>query len=219
MNDREAIAALISDLHWQIDQLRPRGIKDNAGNPYTPSYYKRGLQNAIDRGGLAVAEYIRRYLYKAPSDGYKKLEEADSLDLACEALVADPTKPYARLFTDADRAAALTRLAPHIEAIERRKAATRARIEVRLSELPEDVAQLRKLATQTAGPEDEIAINTAILRHAPDDTVAMNRLGRAYEAIGLLEQAEQTFRQAVAVDPNNAIATRRLRDAVRRHRR
>jgi tetratricopeptide (TPR) repeat protein len=219
MNDREAIAALVSDLHWQIDQLRPRGIKDNAGNPYTPSYYKRGLQNAIDRGGLAVAEYIRRYLYKAPSDGYKKLEEADSLDLACEALVADATKPYAHLFTDADRAAASTRLAPHIEAIKRRKAATTARIEVRRSELPDDVAQLRELADRTTGPEDAIAINTAILRHAPDDTVPMNRLGRAYEAIGLLEQAEQTFRQAVALDPDNAIATRRLRDLVRRHRR
>src|SRR4051794_35551410 len=51
MDDRDAIAALISDLHWQIDQLRPRGIKDSAGNPYNPSYYKRGLQEAA-RGGL-----------------------------------------------------------------------------------------------------------------------------------------------------------------------
>src|SRR3954447_10052288 len=99
MNDREAIAALVSDLHWQIDQLHPRGIKDNAGNPYNPSYYERGLQNAIDRGGVAVADYIRRYVYKPPSDGYKKLEDADSLDLACEVLVADDEKPYAHLFT------------------------------------------------------------------------------------------------------------------------
>src|SRR3954453_23506531 len=95
MNDRDAIAALVSDLHWQIDQLRPRGIKDNAGNPYNPSYYKRGLQNAIDRGGVAVADYVRRYLYKPPSDGYKKLQDADALELACEALVADADKPYA----------------------------------------------------------------------------------------------------------------------------
>src|SRR3954462_1594695 len=112
MDERDAIAALVSDLHWQIDQLRPRGIKDSAGNPYNPSYYKRGLQNAINRGGLAVAEDIRRYVYKPPSDGYKKLEEADSLDLACEALVADESKPYAHLFTDGDRAAARSRLAP-----------------------------------------------------------------------------------------------------------
>jgi len=219
MNDRDAIAALISDLHWQIDQLRPRGIKDNAGNPYNPSYYKRGLQNAIDRGGLAVAEYVRGYVYKAKSDGYKKLEEADSLDLACEALVADANKPYAHLFTEADRATASKRLAPHIEAIERRKAARSARIDVRHSELPEDVGQLQELAAQATGPEDAIAINTAILRHAPDDVVAMNRLGRAYEAIGLLAQAKQTFQQAIGVDPTNAIAVGRLRDLVRSQRR
>jgi len=219
MNDRDAIASLVSDLHWQIDQLRPRGIKDNAGNPYSPSYYKRGLQNAIDRGGLAVAEYIRRYLYKAPSDGYKKLEEADSLDLACEALVADDSKPYSHLFTDGDRAAARARLAPHIAAIEARKTATRARIDARRSELPEDVAQLRALAAQTTDQEAAIAVNTAILRLAPDDAVAMNRLGRAYEALGSVEQAERTFRLALSVDPNNAIATRRLRDLSRRQRR
>jgi len=75
MNERDAIAALVSDLHWQIDQLPRRGIKDSAGNPYNPSYYKRGLQNAIERGGLAVAEYVRGYVYKPPSDGYQKLED------------------------------------------------------------------------------------------------------------------------------------------------
>src|SRR3954453_23510050 len=128
MSDREAIDALVSDLHWQIDQLKPRGIKNQVGQPYNPSYYKRGLQNAIERDGLAVAEYVRGYLYKPPSDGYKKLEDADSLDLACESLIADETKPYAHLFSDDDRTAARARLAPHIEAIERRKAQERARI-------------------------------------------------------------------------------------------
>src|SRR3954449_2383787 len=167
MNDREAIAALVSDLHWQIDQLRPRGIKDNAGNPYNPSYYKRGLQNAIDRGGVAVADYIRRYLYKPPSDGYRKLEDADSLDLACEALVADETKPYAYLFTNGDRAAARPRLAPHIEAIQAGKSAISSRIDARGSRLPDDLSELRRLAADATDPEDAGAINAAILRQAP----------------------------------------------------
>jgi hypothetical protein len=109
MDDRHGIGALIRDLHWQIEQLRPRGIKDAAGNPYNPSYYKRGLGNAIERGGLEVAEYMRRYLNNPPSDGSKKLEDADSLDLACEALVADETNPYAHLFSDQERAAARER--------------------------------------------------------------------------------------------------------------
>lgn len=84
MNVEEATAALVSDLHWQIDQLRQRGIKNQAGGPYIPSYYKRGLDNALERGGTGVAEYVRGYLGKPPSDGYKKLEDANSLDLACE---------------------------------------------------------------------------------------------------------------------------------------
>ena len=135
MNDRDAIAALTSDLHWQIDQLRVRGVKDKAGNPYNPSYYKRGLKNAVDAGGIAVADYVRRYLYKPPSEGYKKLEQADALDLACEALVADAGKPYASpLFTDPDRAAARARLAPYIAAIAARKAASQERIAARHAE-------------------------------------------------------------------------------------
>jgi tetratricopeptide (TPR) repeat protein len=219
LNDRDAIAALVNDLQWQLDQLGPRGVTDNGGKPYNPAYYKRGLQNAIDRGELAVAEYVRHYVYKAPSDGYKKLAAADSLDLACEALVADADKPYAHLFTDADRAAASKRLAPHIEAIERRKAASTARIEELFATLPEDVEELQDLAADATGPEDAIAINTAILKHDADDVVALNRLGRAYEAMGLLEQAKQTFQQAIAADPDNAIAIGRLRDLVRSQRR
>lgn len=113
--------------------------------------YKRGLENAIQRGGLEVAEYVRGYLYKPPSDGYKKLEEADSLDLACESLVQDEGKPYAHLFTDGDRAAARERLAPHVKAIEARKTERRvaidaARAKLRQSGLParpELDAQLR----------------------------------------------------------------------------
>lgn len=218
MDDRDAIAALISDLRWQVDQLSPRGIKDKAGNPYTAAYYRRGLKNAIGRGGLAVADYVRGYVYKAPSDGFKKLEAADSLDLACEALVADADKPYAHLFTDDDRKAARKRLAPHIAAIAARKAATQARIEARGSSLAgNDVEHLRELADATTEVEDAIAINTAILGHAPDDPVALNRLGRAYEALGAIDQAEQTFRRAIAADSGNVIATRRLRDLTRRH--
>lgn len=219
MDDHDAIAALVSDLHWQIDQLGPRGIKNNAGDPYNPAYYKRGLRNAIDRGDLAVAEYVRQSLYKAASDGYRKLEDADSLDLTCEALVADESKPYAHLFTETDRAAARKRLARHHDAIAKRKAATSARIDARRSELPDDLAQLREQAAQTTQPEDAIAVNMAILRHAPDDSVAMNRLGRAYEAIGSIAQAKQTFQHAVEVDPDNTIAIGRLRDLVRSQRR
>jgi tetratricopeptide (TPR) repeat protein len=209
-DDHEAITALISDLHWQIDQMRPRGIKDAAGNPYNPSYYKRGLQAAIDRGGLAVADYIRRYLSKPPSEGYRKLEDANSLDLACEALIADPDKPYAHLFTNAERKAARERLAHHLAAIERRNAARAQRIAQLRSRLPSNLDALRAHAAGADDPERAIAINGAIIEEAPDDIVALNRLGRAYEALGRPEAAKSAFRRVLEYDPTNPIASRRL---------
>src|SRR4051794_8986971 len=154
----------------------------------------RARQRHRARWPLAVAEYVRRYLYKPPSDGYRKLEDADSLDLACEALVADPEKPYAHLFSERDRAAARARLARHVAAIEARKAASQARIDARASDLPDNVEELRALAAQPTQLEDAVAINRAILRLDAYDIVALNRLGRAYDALGARDQAEQTFR-------------------------
>jgi hypothetical protein len=135
VSEDAAVSQLISDLHWQIDQLKLRGVKNDAGQQYVPSYYKRGLSNAIERGGLEVAEYVRGFLYKPPSEGYRKLELADSLDLTCEYLVMDESKPYATLFTDEDRDAARERLAPHVEAIETRKAEHRAAVIAMRNEL------------------------------------------------------------------------------------
>jgi hypothetical protein len=134
--DQGAIDALISDLHWQIDQMRSRGIKNAAGQVYHPSFYIRALNAAIGKGGTAVVDYVRSFLYKPPSDGFIKFEAANALDLACEALVKDETKPYAHLFTEADRAVARERLAPHeanlearVEAERQEQAERRARID------------------------------------------------------------------------------------------
>ena len=204
-DERAAVAALVSDLRWQIDQLKPRGIKDKAGNPYTASYFKRGLKAAADRGGLAVVEFVRGYLYKPPSDGFKKLEDKNALELACEALVADPDKPYADLFTDEDRAAARERLGPHLEAIAERKNPV-ARIEA----LPDDVSELRELAEADPAPEDAIAINSKIVQNAPEEVVALVRLGRAHLDMHHDAEAIEAFERVLELDPSNPIAKRRL---------
>lgn len=216
MDEREATAALVSDLQWQIDQLKHRGITDKAGNPYNPSYYKRALKTAVIKGGPAVADFVRGYLYKPPSAAYKKLQEADALDLACEWLVADEAKPYAHLFTEEDRAAARKRLAVHIEAINDRKAKAQQRIDKHQAGLSGDVATLRGLAADSPTVEQAIAINSAILEQEADDPVALNRLGRAYEEAGRSEDAIAAFERAVAADPGNAIAKRRLEGLRRR---
>ncbi len=205
LDEREAVAALVSDLQWQIDQLKPRGIKDKAGNPYTAAYYKKGLKAAVSKGGLAVVEYVRGYVHKPPSDGFKKLEDKNSLELACEALVADPDKPYAHLFTDEDRETARKRLGPFMEAIEARKNPVE-----KIAALPDDLEQLTALAEGDPDPQDAIAINTKILQLAPGNVVAMIRLGRAHLDLHHDEEAIAAFEKVLEHDPKNPIATRRL---------
>ncbi len=125
----QAVEALIADLRWQVDQHRSRSIKTAAGKAYTPAHYKRGLEAAIEDGDEAVVAFVQKYVHKAPSTAYKTLEAGDALDLSCECLVADETKPYAELFTDEDRAAACERLGAHRETIDARNAERRARID------------------------------------------------------------------------------------------
>lgn len=205
-DERAAVAALVSDLHRQVDQLNPRGIKDAAGNPYQASYYKRTLKAAVEEGGPAVVEYVRRHLYKAPSNGFRKLEEKNALDLACEALVADADKPYAQLFTDEDRAAARERLGPHLDAIASRKNPV-----LRMEVLPDDLVSLRAMAEDDPAPEEAIAINSKILQLAPGEVVALVRLGRAHLDLHHDAEAIQTFEKVLEIEPSNPIATSRLR--------
>ena len=114
----------VSDLDWQIDQLKTRGVKTDAGNPYNPSHYKRGLSTASEKGGPEVVETSAALPVQAPERRLPEARTGDSLDLTCEHPVSDDTKPYASLFTDEDRAVARKRLGAHARAIEARRPST-----------------------------------------------------------------------------------------------
>ena len=133
MDDQDAIKALITDLHWQIGQIAARGIKNDAGNPYKPAHFERRLERAIEDESLV--EQITAVVHRPPSQGFKRLEADGSLDLAPEALVADPHRPYAGLFGDEDRAAAQARLAPYAKAIAQRTADHRERMDAARAKL------------------------------------------------------------------------------------
>jgi hypothetical protein len=135
MGDSAAMTELIRDLQWQVTQMRQRGVTTNAGAPFKPAHYSRGLDAAIAAGGEAVVDFVRSYVHKAPTAAFGRLRDADALDLSPEALVFDEQRSYAVLFTDEDREAVRERLAPHAAAVQERldarrerQAAARARI-------------------------------------------------------------------------------------------
>jgi tetratricopeptide (TPR) repeat protein len=53
-------------------------------------------------------------------------------------------------------------------------------------------------------------INRSIVKLCPEDVDARNRLGKALWELGLLEEAENSYRRALELDPGNAIAGRNL---------
>lgn len=65
---------------------------------------------------------------------------------------------------------------------------------------------------------EAVAINRAIIARSPQDIPAHNRLGRAYQNLGLPEDARDAFEMVVRLDPGNAIATKRLREISRPER-
>lgn len=53
-------------------------------------------------------------------------------------------------------------------------------------------------------------INRSIVRLCPDDVDAHNRLGKSLWELGLLQEAKDSYRRALELDPVNAIAGRNL---------
>jgi Flp pilus assembly protein TadD len=77
--------------------------------------------------------------------------------------------------------------------------------------LPGQLEDLRGLAASTKTlPADSVAVNRAIITHAPQDIPAHTRLARAYQELGLIEQARAALEAVIQLDPGNRIATNRL---------
>ncbi len=213
--------ALLSEIRHRLEAARddPQ-VTNTDGSNYWGPYVTRAINERED-DGPALVQYIKDVLRKSgESEGWNSLLEAGRLDISFEDMVFDAVEPIRGLFSDEDRRIAGQSLGEQRGELERRRAATEARIAARTSSLAgEDVGKLRQLAIEATDSEEAIAINTAVLGHAPKDVVAMNRLGRAYEEIGLIDQAAETFRGVVAADPGNTIATKHLRDLGRRKER
>jgi hypothetical protein len=75
---------------------------------------------------------------------------------------------------------------------------------------------LKRLAEQArekavvGGWESAVVINQEILKHAPQDSAAANRLGKALDQLGRVEEAIEAYKSAIEMDPGNMIAQRNV---------
>jgi tetratricopeptide (TPR) repeat protein len=211
--------ALLNDC-WALARALPdSGVLNRARQPYRAIRIERKL-DSVTNDPVGLLEYVRG-MARRTSDGLDSLVEYDRLDLSVETLIIDESKIYAPLFSAADRAAANAKLAKQAGAVEDlarsrarqvrdNEAAREERIRAMRLKLPDDVDELRNLASEAIDSEQMIAIDTSILEQIPTDVVALNRLGRAYQDIGLTSQARHAFQRVLEIDPSNRIAIARL---------
>lgn len=75
---------------------------------------------------------------------------------------------------------------------------------------------LKRLAEQARGKavagdwDTSVAINQEILKHASQDSSAANRLGKALDQLGRIEEAIEAYRSSSEMDPGNIIAQRNV---------
>jgi hypothetical protein len=97
----------------------------------------------------------------------------------------------------------------HIDVV---AAQVEAHVKGQIAHLPTRLEDLLSLARTDMPPMDAVAVNRAIIAHVPNDTPAHNRLGRSYQALGLIDHARGAFETVLGLDPGNIIATKRLRE-------
>jgi cytochrome c-type biogenesis protein CcmH/NrfG len=91
-------------------------------------------------------------------------------------------------------------------------------VEGQIANLPGRLEDLLELAGTETLLADAVAVNRAIIAHAPQDIPGHNRLGRAYQELGLIEHARAAFEAVLRLDPGNMIATKRLQELSRTDR-
>lgn len=91
-------------------------------------------------------------------------------------------------------------------------------VEGQIANLPRRLEGLLELVGTETLLADTVAINHAIIAHAPEDIPAHIRLGRAYQELGLIEQARTAFEAVIQLDSGHGIATNRLQELKRMDR-
>lgn len=72
----------------------------------------------------------------------------------------------------------------------------------------ETLARIATTAALSGNWEESIKINQKILNHSPSDIEALNRLARAQMCMGLILNAQKTYKKVLGIDPYNIIAAK-----------
>jgi tetratricopeptide (TPR) repeat protein len=205
-------------LQWQDIFRTEIHVRLDNGSRYVPNGGSQGVQ-LLRKGVNAFDEAIRIWsgLTDDPdsgTQGYDRIVDQAGIEYTWEWFLIDPSRPWAnavpelvrdRIEADLDR-----RDRDALARAKAKAAARQQRIATHQSELPEELSALRRLAVETRDAEAAIAINSAIARQDEADLAALNRLGRAYQAMGMTGEAKKIFHRVLALDPGNTIAGRRL---------
>src|SRR3989344_4768964 len=71
--------------------------------------------------------------------------------------------------------------------------------------------ELQAISAANGGQwEYAVRFNTILLEQAPLDIATLNRLGRAYTALGNLGNAKQAYQKVLEIEPENPIALKNL---------
>jgi hypothetical protein len=112
----EQHTALLHDLREQIAEMPESGALTAARKPYRAGRTAAAVRSRED-DPAALVEYVTKIALQETSETLSALVKVNRLDLSIEFLVADETKVYAPLFSDATRAAALEKLGSRAERV------------------------------------------------------------------------------------------------------
>ena len=113
MNDAQK--ALLDRLREIVEETPKSGALNAAKQPLYVTRFAQAVERRAE-DGEALVKYARSKVHETPTGSYNSLIKAGRPDLTVEALVADAEAKWASEFSDADRAAAQTRLGTMIEA-------------------------------------------------------------------------------------------------------
>lgn len=151
--------------------------------PYWPNRYLQALKRAVEEGDAEVIAYVKRMvLADERSRGFGYLADADRLDLTVEAIVADSSAPYHRLFDPQTVQAAIDCLADHGYTVTAGQAASAETLAAAVVRTEDGVAVELSVEVTTGGD---------VLMHAGEYTErADSPLAAVRAFVGLLAQAE-----------------------------